>query len=71
MKLSGLNYIVMYVLPVSESSNAPSKYATFPLIVTRLATLEKSWWEYIPDVIAQAEEEEDKYGEGEVVMVVV
>ena len=58
----------MYILPASGASDAPSQYAIRLLIKVRLSTLEKSWWEYIPDVIAQVEEEE--YGEGEVLMTV-
>ena len=50
----------MFVLPLSGATEALSQYTTRPWIEERLAQLEKSWWEYIPDVIAvEINENED------------
>ena len=49
---SDLKNIIMFVLPLTGSSDAPSQYTTRPMIEERLTRLEKSWWEYIPDVVA-------------------
>ena len=55
----GLKNIIMFVLPISGSDEAPLQYATRPHIEERLARLEKSWWEYIPDVLAMEINEEE------------
>ena len=62
MLVSDLKNIIMFVLPISGSAEAPSQYTTRPHIEERLARLEMSWWEYNPDVLAveiNKEEEDD------------
>ena len=49
LKAGDLKILIMYILPASGSSDAPSRYTTRPAIEARLAQLEKSWREYIPE----------------------
>ena len=60
MCASDLKNVIMFVLLLTGATEAPSQYTTRPMIEERLARLEKSWWEYIPDVIAvEINEDED------------
>ena len=60
LRASDLKNVIMFVLPLTGATEAPSQYTTRPMIEERLARLEKSWWEYIPDVIAvEINEDED------------
>ena len=60
LRASDLKNVIMFVLPLTGATEAPSQYTTRPLIEERLARLEKGWWEYIPDVIAvEINEDED------------
>ena len=52
LRASDLKNVIMFVLPLTGATEAPSQYSTRPMIEERLNRLEKSWWEYIPDVIA-------------------
>ena len=52
LRASDLKNVIMFVLPLTGATEAPSQYQTRPMIEERLNRLEKSWWEYIPDVIA-------------------
>ena len=56
---SNLKSLIMYVLPISGSVDPPSRYSTRPAIEERLGTLEKSWWEYIPEVIIEDTQEDE------------
>ena len=42
-----MKQVIMYVLPAAGCTEAPSQYSTRPL--TRLAQLDKHWYEFIPD----------------------
>ena len=57
-----MKYVIMYVLPSSGCTEAPSRYSTRPLINTRLAQLDKHWSDYIPYTQKeQVEEFQDEF----------
>ena len=58
IKEGDLKTVIMYVLPASGLSDAPSRYTTRPAIEAKLAQLEKTWWKYIPesDIVIEADE---------------
>ena len=47
LKLTDWKRIIMYVLPKSGSTEAPSRYNTMAKIQERLEQLEKPWHQYI------------------------
>ena len=44
-----LKAIIMFVIPASGSTEAPSLFNTRHKMMERLSLLEKDWWEYLPE----------------------
>ena len=42
-----MKVVIMFVLPVSRASEAPSRFKNKEQVAERLGNLEKPWWEYI------------------------
>ena len=47
-----LKTIVMYVLPLTKSTDAPSRYSTKDQCVRRLEELPNPWWTYVEEIAA-------------------
>ena len=54
-----LKTIVMYVLPLTKSTDAPSRYSTKDQSVKRLEELPNPWWTYVEVVAAGGEDNDD------------
>ena len=72
LSAADLKTIVMYVLPLSKSTDAPSRYSTKDQCVRRLEELPNPWWTYIEemapgDEVTESIEEEEELGEVECV----
>ena len=71
LSAADLKTIVMYVLPLSKSTDAPSRYSTKEQCVRRLEELPNPWWTYVEEMAPEDEDtdpiEEDEVGEVECV----
>ena len=66
LSAADLKTIVMYVLPLSKSTDAPSRYSTKDQCLRRLEELPNPWWTYVEEIAAGVEDndpiDEDEVG---------
>ena len=58
---------MMYVIPVSKATDAPSKYSKRDQCERRLEELPSPWWTYIEQIEVAADIDMDMVGEEEVI----
>ena len=60
LSAADLKTIVMYVLPLSKSTDAPSRYSTKDQCLRRLEELPNPWWTYVEEMAPEDEAPEDE-----------